>query len=115
MVKSDLLDSIGCKQLCVGQVGGVEAAVRSVCKLFDSEEEAVIFVDASNAFNALIEWLLCIMLDPLAPPPLLSVLLINCCRNPTSLFGDGETILASEGGHKVILFLCHSMRCLLCL
>ena len=29
--------------------------------------------------------------------PLLSVLLINCYRDPTSLFVDGETILASEG------------------
>ena len=50
VVKPDVLETVGCKQLCVGQVGGVEAAIHSVRELFDGAE-AAIFVDASNAFK----------------------------------------------------------------
>ena len=38
----------------VGQIGGVEAVIHSVRELFDSDEkEAVLLVDAQNAFNSL--------------------------------------------------------------
>ena len=44
----------GSIQLCVGQIGGVEAVIHSVRELFDSDEtEAVLLVDAQNAFNSL--------------------------------------------------------------
>ena len=41
----------GAMQLCVGQIGGVEAAVHAVNSLFHLEEtEVILLVDASNAF-----------------------------------------------------------------
>lgn len=46
------LDTVGSKQLYIGQVGGEEAAIHSVRSML-KDDEAVILVDASNAFNAL--------------------------------------------------------------
>ena len=68
VVKSDLLDSIRCKQLSVSQVGGVEAAVYSVRKLFDSEE-SVIFVDTSNVLNTLNRMVALHNVRSTCPPP----------------------------------------------
>ena len=41
-------------QLCAGQMAGVEAAIHSVRELFVHDDcDAVLLVDASNAFNSL--------------------------------------------------------------
>ena len=49
------IQEIACpKQLCVGQIAGIEAAVHAVKSLYSStESEAVLLVDASNAINSL--------------------------------------------------------------
>lgn len=52
VLKPDILDSVGCHQLCVGQMGRVESGVHSIRELF-KVNEAVLLVDASNAFNSL--------------------------------------------------------------
>ena len=54
VINCDVQKAAGSIQLCVGQIGGVEAVIHSVRELFDSDEtEAVLLVDAQNAFNSL--------------------------------------------------------------
>ena len=53
-IKDDVLDSASTTQLCVGQMAGVESAVYAIRQKFDSpESDAVLLIDASNAFNSL--------------------------------------------------------------
>ena len=52
--KDDILMAAGPMQLCAGQESGCEAAVHVMQKLFNSPEvEAVLLVDATNAFNSI--------------------------------------------------------------
>ena len=45
---------MGCQQMCEGQISGIEAAVHATREGFElADTEAVLFVDASNAFNSL--------------------------------------------------------------
>ena len=53
-VKMDILEAVGPLQLCAGQDAGCEAAIHAMRSLFAEENtEAVLLVDASNAFNSL--------------------------------------------------------------
>ena len=53
-VKHDLQDAVGAIQLCAGQDAGCEAAVHAMEHVFAEEDtEAMILVDATNAFNRL--------------------------------------------------------------
>ena len=66
VLKDDVLDAAGSMQLCVGQMAGVESAIHAAHKKFDSPKtEAVLLVDASNAFTAK---LLCTTSCPYVPP-----------------------------------------------
>ena len=50
----ELLRRDGSLQLCAGQDAGSEAAIHVVYKMFKEEDtEAVLMVDASNAFNSI--------------------------------------------------------------
>ena len=52
--REDIQEAAGCLQLCAGQISSIEAAVHAVRTLFEKEEtEALLLVDASNAFNSL--------------------------------------------------------------
>ena len=54
VVKEEVQLAAGSLQLCAGQPGGIEAAIHAVHKLYeDSNTEAVLIVDARNAFNEL--------------------------------------------------------------
>ena len=54
VVKDDILDTAGGLQMCAGQIAGCEAAAHSVREHFqESNTEAALLVDASNAFNSL--------------------------------------------------------------
>ena len=53
LLKRDLLKATGSLQLCAGQDAGSEAAIHAVYEMFNKEgTEAILMVDASNAFNA---------------------------------------------------------------
>ena len=78
VVKTDVLAATVLLQLCAGLEGGCEAAVHTLAELFSDEDtDAVLFVDAFNAFNnlhrqgALYNQYLC---------PAVSRILINCYR-----------------------------------
>lgn len=51
IVKYDLQEAVGATQLCAGQEAGCEAAVHAMEQIFaDEDTEAIILVDATNAF-----------------------------------------------------------------
>ena len=54
IVKGDIQDTTGTKQLCTGQIAGVEIATHAAHYSFEHEDtEAVLLIDARNAFNSL--------------------------------------------------------------
>ena len=98
VVGGDVEDAAGPLQLCAGQDEGCEAAVHAMRNIFqDSETEAVLVVDANNAFNSLnckgalhyISIIIC---------PSIAQILINTYRGPVTQFvtGSGE-IFSMEG------------------
>ena len=96
IISTDIQDATGCRQLCGGQISGIEAAVHAARSTFESSEaEAILLVDASNAFNALNRQVALQNIRRLCPP--IATILINSYRNSTELFVDGEVILSQEG------------------
>ena len=51
IAKLDLQEAVGTLQLCAGQDSGCEVAIHAMTQIFaDEDTEAMILVDASNAF-----------------------------------------------------------------
>ena len=93
-IKGDVQDAAGSRQLCAGQMAGVEAAVHAVRECFlQDATEAALLVDATNAFNSLNTALHNIQFTC----PALATVLQNTYRAPSDLFIDGEAILSQEG------------------
>ena len=70
--------------------------MHAVRTAFESDEnEAVLLVDATNAFNSLNRQVALHNIQRLCP--LLATILINTYRAPTELFVDGDAILSQEG------------------
>ncbi len=96
ITKTDVQEATGARQLCAGQTAGIKAAVHSVRESFQSSDaEAVLLVDASNAFNSLNRKLALYNVQHTCPS--LAKVLINTYRNPSDLFVDGITLLSDEG------------------
>ena len=54
VTKEDVIDDSGSLQVCAGLRNGSEAAVHAMHSIFEEEEtDAVLLIDASNAFNTL--------------------------------------------------------------
>ena len=96
MIKLDVLEAAGTLQLCAGKEAGSEATVHTMRHIFeDAKSEAILLVDASNAFNSMnlksalhnIHYLCA----------LLAVILSNTYREDVQLFIDGETLHSCEG------------------
>ena len=52
--KPDVIEASGSLQVCAGQKSGSEAAIHAMRTIFNADEtDAVLLIDASNAFNAL--------------------------------------------------------------
>lgn len=96
-IKPDIIESGGCLQLCTGMKAGCEAAAHAMKDIFDEEEtDAVLFVDASNAFNSMNRHALLHNIQYLCPP--MAKYVRNCYTIPSRLFiGEGKEILSSEG------------------
>ena len=96
VISGDIQDAAGSIQLCAGQMTGTEAAVHAMNLAFNSEEaNAVLLVDASNAFNSLNRQTALRNIRVLCPS--ISTILINTYRQDTELFVDGSTLLSQEG------------------
>ena len=96
VTRMDIQEAAGSIQLCAGQISGIEASVHAVHSLFQRDEtEAILLVDANNAFNSLNRLSALHNIRRLCPP--LATVLINCYRVPTELFVDGDVLHSSEG------------------
>ena len=96
ITKADIQEATGSVQLCAGQISGTETAVHTVTTLFQQEDiEAILLVDATNAFNSLNRLVALHNIRHLCPS--LAAVLINTYRAPIKLFVDGSVLYSSEG------------------
>ena len=96
VVERDLQQAIGSIQLCAGQDAGCEAAVHAMEQLFTADDtEAMILVDATNAFNRLNRRVTLLNCNKICPA--MAHILINTYRNNSHLFVDGQCLLSEEG------------------
>ena len=95
-VADDVQKSAGSVQLCAGQVG-IEAAIHAMNMAFEDEEnEAAMFIDASNAFNNLNrDAALRNMIYNVCPA--LAIIATNTYRKVSPLFYNQQTIQSKEG------------------
>jgi len=97
IVKDDVITSGSRVQMCSGQKGGSEAAIHAMRAAFESQAaEAVILVDAANAFNHINRKSLLHNVQVLCP--IFSTYVINCYRVPARLFVIGGIELKSNEG-----------------
>ena len=96
VTKAEVLEAAGPLQLCAGHEAGAEAAVHAMKAIFEDEScDAVMFVDASNAFNNLNRKVALLNIRFICPA--LSTILINSYRHHASLFVGGAVLLSQEG------------------
>lgn len=96
VVGTDVVQAAGPLQLCAGQIAGCEAAVHAMRTVFaDSSTDAVILVDAANAFNNLNRQVALHNIQFFCPA--IAIILINCYRGDACLFVGNEVILSREG------------------
>ena len=96
-LKEDIQQAAGPLQAATGLQGGAEAAIHAMKDVFESEEtEAVILVDASNAFNRLNRQAALHNMKFICPP--FATILTNTYRQPSRLFvAGGKELLSREG------------------
>ena len=82
-------------QLCAGQKSGCEAAVHSMANIFNDEDtDAVLLVDATNAFNLLNRRVMLNNIRLICP--LVATFVINCYNQPARLFVTGGLEITSN-------------------
>ena len=109
ILKQDVIDASGSLQGCAGLKCGSEATIHAMRKMFEADDnDAVLLIDASNAFNSLNRSaalhnirILCLTLLTFA---------INTYREPARLFiRGGKEIKSAEGttqGDPIAMGLC---------
>ena len=96
VIKRDIQEAVGCFQLCAGQDAGCEAAVHAMEHHFNEKNtEAMILVDATNAFNPLNIRVTLLNCDKICLG--MAHILINTYHNSLCLFVDGQCLLSEEG------------------
>jgi hypothetical protein len=93
----DVQSAGGTLQTCTGVEAGIEASIHAMARIFDDDKcEAVILVDAENAFNRLNRKTSLQNIQHLCPP--LFQFLNNTYKEPAKLhLGDGTVIMSEEG------------------
>ena len=99
LLKPEIVECTAPLQACGGLKGGVEAAVHGIRRIFeDTETDAILLVDAENAFNALNRKAALHNTSIICPE--LSVYLQNTYQEPADLYianSGGESIKSEEG------------------
>ncbi len=108
IVKDDVLQSVGSLQVCAGQEAGSEAAVHAIRQIFVNEEtEAVLLIDAANAFNSVNR--MAFIHNTKVICPSLSTFITNCYQYHARLFViGGAEIKSMEGttqGDPIAMFI----------
>ena len=94
--KMDILHVIGDQQLCVSHMAVCGAAIHTLTDIFENNKcEAIVFVDASNAFNFMNHQVVLQNIQKILP--LLAPVIINIYHTPSSLFIDEDVIMSREG------------------
>ena len=90
-------DAAGPLQTCAGHGAGAEAAIHAMYTIFKDEgTDAVLLIDATNAFNRLNRTAALHNIQIICP--LISTYVVNTYRHPSRLFiAGGKTILSMEG------------------
>ena len=97
VLKNDIQEVAGPLQVATGLESGAEAAIHAMRQIFEHEDcEAVILVDADNAFNSLNRQVALHNIQYLCPQ--FATILINTYRNPSRLIiNGGKELLSQEG------------------
>ncbi len=96
VLSRSIQETAGTVQLCAGQPAGIEAAIHAMRKIYESDDtEAVLLVDASNAFNQLNRAAALHNIGILCPQ--LATILKNTYKGESSLFVGGEELKSAEG------------------
>ena len=96
IVGRDVLLAAGPLQLCAGQTAGSEAAIHAMSQIFDDAgSDAVLLVDARNAFNCLNRRTALHNIRVLCPA--IAPYLINTYRRNAALFVGGDVLQSMEG------------------
>ena len=95
--KPDVIESSGSLQLCAGQKSGSEAAVHAMRNIFQADAmDAILLIDASNAFNALNR--AAALHNIQITCPIIATFAINTYRQPARLFiTGGKELVSAEG------------------
>jgi len=97
LARKDVVEASGSLQLCAGQKSGSEAAIHAMHAIFKADDtDAVLLIDASNAFNALNRAAALHNIRALCP--VIATYAINPYRQPAQLFiTGGKEIVSAEG------------------
>ena len=96
-MKDEIQEAGGPLQVSTGLKGGAEAAIHAMKEIFEDEStDAIILVDASNAFNRLNRKAALHNVQYLCPP--FATILINTYRLPARLFLSGGGEISSQEG-----------------
>ena len=96
-IQEDLISSVGSLQVCAGHEAGCKKIIHTMHKIYEEEEsEAILLVDASNAFNSVNRKTFLHNIRIICPP--IARYSRNCYNLPCRLFiiGGGE-IQFTEG------------------
>ena len=94
--KEETMFSAGPLQTCGGMQGGIEAAIHSMNRLYESDEtEGILLIDADNAFNRLNRKAALHNMKFICPS--ISGFLNNAYKSPVPFFIGDRVIMSSEG------------------
>ena len=97
VLKNDIQEAAGPLQLATGLESGAEAAIHAMKEIFEDDNcEAVILVDASNAFNSLNRQVALHNIQYIYPQ--FATILINTYRNHSRLIINNEKEILSQEG-----------------
>ena len=92
---NDIVDSVGSLQVCAGHEAGCKALIHAMNNIFqDKQTEAVLLVDAANAFNAVNRKAFLHNINIICP--LIATLVHNCYSKPSQLLVIGSVEIASS-------------------
>ena len=95
IIKPEILQSAGSLQLCAGLPSGCEAAVHALSDIYSRDStDAILLVDASNAFNALNRKALLHNIRYVCPP--MATYIRNCYTTSSRLFITGGCEISSS-------------------